>query len=398
MEDYKSAVIEVSEEDLMVEFEKDLMVDKTDMHNIARQLRLKILPEEDFISFNKLVESIYIDDIKDVFDTTLSKIVVEKHNTKLEGSERKVLGLNILRELQQQLSNDDAIREFAAKIIRQSGVFLKLNVDQMNMSVPNNENDLDPILNPASINQKTVLVSIPSDEGNISLKHFSDKLESAFRAQFGGGAAQGSVIFNRTVTRSHELSIITIQYCYPMRAIDWLSDYKVRYERFLHTGNEATDLKNSILLHSEGNGEDLPSLFVLSEEEIERIKNAHANVNVQQPVQQAAQMVPGNNINLANTGMPPVFPGNMPPQIPQPEVEVSVYVYIGGQQYGPYGREILKQLVERKQLTPQTFVWMEGMAQWTEAGKVPALQSLFAPATPPMPPMEPNMPPMPPVM
>ncbi len=398
LEDYKSAVIEVSEEDLMVEFEKDLMVDKTDMHNIARQLRLKILPEEDFISFNKLVESIYIDDIKDAFDTTLSKIVVEKHNTKLEGSERKVLGLNILRELQQQLSNDDAIREFAAKIIRQSGVFLKLNVDQMNMSVPNNENDLDPILNPASINQKTVLVSIPSDEGNISLKHFSDKLESAFRAQFGGGAAQGSVIFNRTVTRSHELSIITIQYCYPMRAIDWLSDYKVRYERFLHTGNEATDLKNSILLHSEGNGEDLPSLFVLSEEEIERIKNAHANVNVQQPVQQAAQMVPGNNINLANTGMPPVFPGNMPPQIPQPEVEVSVYVYIGGQQYGPYGREILKQLVERKQLTPQTFVWMEGMAQWTEAGKVPALQSLFAPATPPMPPMEPNMPPMPPVM
>ena len=394
LEDYKSAVIEVSEEDLMVEFEKELAVDKTDMHNIAQQLRIKILPEENFISFHKLSESIYMDDIKDAFDTTLSKIVIEKHNEKLDSSERKVLGLNILRELQQQLSNDDAIKEFATKIIRQSGVFLKLNVDQMNMSVPNNENDLNPIINPASINQKTVLVTIPSDEGNASLKHFSDKLESAFRAQFGGGAAQGSVIFNRTVTRPHELSIITIQYCYPMRAIDWLSDYKTRYERFLHTGNEATDLKNSILLHSEGNGEDLPSLFVLSEEEIERIKSAHANVKVQQ----ATQMTPGNNINITNTGIPPVFPGNMPPQIPQPEAEVSVYVYIGGQQYGPYGRKILKQLVERKQLTPQTFVWMEGMAQWTEAGQVSALQSLFAPATPPMPPMGPNMPPMPPVM
>lgn len=398
LEDYKSAVIEVSEEDLMLEFEKELAVDKTDMHNIAQQLRLKILPEENFISFQKLSEGIYMDDIKDAFDTTLSKIIIEKHNEKLDSSERKVLGLNILRELQQQLSNDDAIKEFATKIIRQSGVFLKLNVDQMNMSVPNNENDLDPILNPASINQKTVLVTIPSDEGNASLKHFSDKLESAFRSQFGGGAAQGSVIFNRTVTRPHELSIITIQYCYPMRAIDWLSDYKTRYEKFLHTGNEATDLKNSILLHSEGNGEDLPSLFVLSEEEIERIKSTHANVKVQQPVQQATQMTPENNINIANTGMPPVFPENMPPQIPQPEAEVSVYVYIGGQQYGPYGREILKQLVERKQLTPQTFVWMEGMAQWTEAGKVPALQSLFAPATPPIPPMGPNMPPMPPVM
>ena len=394
LEDYKSAVIEVSEEELMVEFEKELMVDKGDMSNIAQQLRLKILPEENFIGFRKLEESIDMDDIKDVFDTTLSKIVIEKHDSKLEGSERKVLGLNILKELRQQLSTDTDIREFATKIIRQSGVFLKLNVDQMNMSVPNNENDLDPIINPASINQKTVLVSIPSDERNPNLKHFSDKLESAFRSQFGGGAAQGSVIFNRTVTRPHELSIITIQYCYPMRAIDWLSDYKERYEKFLHTGNEATDLKNSILLHSEGNGEDLPSLFVRSEEEIEKIKNA--NQMAQQHAQQSMQTIPGSP--SMNAGIPPVFPGNMPPQMPQPEPEISVFMYVGGQQYGPYGRALLKQFVERKQLTPQTYVWMEGMPQWTEAGQVPALQSLFAPAVPPMPPMGSNMPPMPPSM
>ncbi|MDE6689879.1 MAG: DUF4339 domain-containing protein, partial [Prevotella sp.] len=62
-----------------------------------------------------------------------------------------------------------------------------------------------------------------------------------------------------------------------------------------------------------------------------------------------------------------------------------MFVFIGGQQYGPYDYPTLQKLVPTGQLTPQTLVWKQGMAAWTPAEQVPELQSLFAPATPPPP-------------
>jgi hypothetical protein len=85
-----------------------------------------------------------------------------------------------------------------------------------------------------------------------------------------------------------------------------------------------------------------------------------------------------------------------------PEPQVQMYLFIGGQQYGPYDYNTLKQFVPTKQLTAQTMVWQQGMAAWTPAGQVPELQALFAPvapvAPPPMPgtPSAPAAPPMPP--
>ena len=72
---------------------------------------------------------------------------------------------------------------------------------------------------------------------------------------------------NRKSPRKDELSIITVAYCFPIRAIDWMKPYKEKYERFLHTGNSATDAGNAILLHSEGDGSQFPSLFAVDNAE-----------------------------------------------------------------------------------------------------------------------------------
>lgn len=44
----KGAIIEVSEEEAMADFEIELRTDKVDMPNIARNIREAILPEGDF--------------------------------------------------------------------------------------------------------------------------------------------------------------------------------------------------------------------------------------------------------------------------------------------------------------------------------------------------------------
>lgn len=73
-------------------------------------------------------------------------------------------------------------------------------------------------------------------------------------------------------------------------------------------------------------------------------------------------------------GMPPI-PGmpQMPPAVPH----VQYMVGINGQQSGPHDWNQLAQLVQQGQLTQQSYVWKQGMAQWDMAGNVVELQQLF---------------------
>lgn len=397
LEDMKGAIVEVSEEEAMKEFEVDIKIDKVDMPNIARQLRDAILPQSDFVNFGNLANNISIDEIRDAFDVKLSQIVKNKHDEKAD-SDNKVLGLNILTQLRQKLKTDDDIKAFASKIVTQSGVYLILNNDQIQLHLRNNEGNLSPT-NPASINKKTILVSIPSPDDNVLLKGFADKLETAFKNSFNQSTARTTIVVNRKSTRKDELSIITISYCFPMRAIDWMNPYKQRYEDFLNTGNGVTDEGNAILLHCEGLGQQYPQLFAVDNaEEIaaEAAKTIQARMAQPASMQQSGFVQPQMNSGVS---MPPPPPGApvMPP-IPPIEPEIKVMLYVGGQQYGPFNREICTQMVKTGQLTVQTLVWMEGMPTWTPAGQVPTLSSLFAPVTPPIPPVNGGMPPIPPVM
>lgn len=387
LEDMKGAIIEVSEDETMSEFEVELKVDKVDMPNIARQIRESVLPEGDFVNFGRLATDISVDDIKDAFDIKLSQIVKTKHDEKAD-SDNKVLGLNILTQLQQKLKSEDQIKEFASKIVSQSGVYLKLNNDQIRRHLRNNEDDLSPT-NPASINKKTILISIPSPDDNEGLKKFAEKLEQAFNNSIKQGVARTSIVVNRKSPRKDELSIITVAYCFPIRAIDWMGDYKKLYEKSLNTGNPASDMANAILLHSEGDGKQLPSLFAVDNAEEIAAKAAQEAMAAQ-----AATTQP-----QAGPAVPPPMPGAAPvppPIVPQPEIKL--FIAVAGQQYGPYNMDMCKQMVQGGQLTPQSTVWMEGMPAWAPASQVPALQALFAPAAPAMPPLPPTGGPTPPPM
>lgn len=80
-------------------------------------------------------------------------------------------------------------------------------------------------------------------------------------------------------------------------------------------------------------------------------------------------------------GVPPM-PGSVP--------QVSYMVGVNGQQVGPCNWNQLQQMVQQGQLTHQTYVWKQGMANWELAGQVQELQPLFmgsAPAMPEMPPI-----------
>lgn len=76
---------------------------------------------------------------------------------------------------------------------------------------------------------------------------------------------------------------------------------------------------------------------------------------------------------------PSAGPGMPPPPMSQ------YYVAQDGQQLGPFTMEQLQQMAASGQLTPQTYVWKQGLPNWMPASQVPELGQLFG-ATPPPPP------------
>ena len=84
-------------------------------------------------------------------------------------------------------------------------------------------------------------------------------------------------------------------------------------------------------------------------------------------------------------GIVPPMPGMAPP-IPGSIPQVQYMIAVNGSQAGPYGWVQLQQLVQQGQLTQQTYVWKQGMANWEFAGNVAELSPLFgAPSAPPVP-------------
>lgn len=75
--------------------------------------------------------------------------------------------------------------------------------------------------------------------------------------------------------------------------------------------------------------------------------------------------------------------GQTPPPIPGSE---TYFVAAAGKQTGPFDMQTLASQASMGRLTQQSLVWTQGMKEWTPAGQVPALASIFANVPPPIPP------------
>ena len=71
---------------------------------------------------------------------------------------------------------------------------------------------------------------------------------------------------------------------------------------------------------------------------------------------------------------------------PPPPPTIAYSVSVNGQTAGPFTLQQLQQMVQNSQLTQNTHVWKQGMADWEVAGNVQELASLFGAVPPPPPP------------
>ena len=95
------------------------------------------------------------------------------------------------------------------------------------------------------------------------------------------------------------------------------------------------------------------------------------------------QNIAGTMNNMMGGIQQPVQSGMTPPPIP-----TAVYhVAVNGQATGPFDATTLAQMAASGQLTANSLVWKNGMAQWAKAGTVDELKNLLANGMPPIPPV-----------
>ena len=95
------------------------------------------------------------------------------------------------------------------------------------------------------------------------------------------------------------------------------------------------------------------------------------------------QQTMGGMNNMGQMGGAPQMPGQKgmggAPQMPGMGTavpQVQYFIGINGQQYGPYDWNKLQQLVQQGQLTQQSYVWKNGMAQWEFAKQCSRTRSI----------------------
>ena len=226
------------------------------METLSGILRRELVGNKTFEHFDKLANGLSLEKAFDIVDRVMGKQVREIHET--ECTKDRLIGINVLQQLQKVLVTDDDIRSFAKDAVEMSGVFILLDDTQLQRTLNNNPN---PVEHPESMNRKTILVTLPSYDGDESLKVFAQKLESAFSSAFGNATPGSTIRFDTTGDTMNEITIGCVKNCFPLRAIQWMPTYEREYRSMTENPNPREARESRVLLHCEGDGTCLPPIM-----------------------------------------------------------------------------------------------------------------------------------------
>jgi hypothetical protein len=237
-------------------FTNEIVLDKVRQENIAGEFRQRLIErignEHTFTCANAEISSYTISQIMETFVREKAIVI---HDEILVEENEKLINRNIMEQLSEKYSSEDDLRKFARELIQRSGVLLTFDHTEISRAVRNN-----PIpQNGVNIFKRTVLINLPKIEGNENVQMFAGRLRIALEAAVHGNI---NVKVDANGTRKNEITIISLTYCFPLRAIYDLKKLKEKCDYLVNNANEAQAQINRTVLHTEGIGENFPNLFV----------------------------------------------------------------------------------------------------------------------------------------
>ncbi len=257
--DLRMAHIEVADLDRLHRFISDVLHDRDKMNLFGQKIR-DYLAEGTKKSFERVGEKMR--DLKVMEEMSVNElrdVILSYHKEMLRHT--PVLGLNVVEQLYQMYGhNEDAIRTFASDLVRNSEVYINLDDQEVTKMMPNNE-DQNPNVASGAAPNTVMVVALPqinTDDGR--LRDFIENLRLKIGQAFPQNNDTRELIFMDS-PKADEITILTYQNLFPIRAIDYMPFLRHKYEELTMGRNETTNISNKILLHAEGDGSKLPPLF-----------------------------------------------------------------------------------------------------------------------------------------
>lgn len=257
-EDLQGTVIRFYEPDKVKDFTDRMTHSRKNQDNIGAAVRADILnlvgSEKTFTKANAAIDQ---DSLNSILEKTVREKVIAIHDATLTEAGEKLINRGILEQMAEQYNSADSLNMFARKVMKESGVMVKLNHTEVGLTVTNNPTTEIG----KTVAKKVILVSIPKVEGNEKVQKFAADLKSALVSAADAGI---KVMVDSSSDRKNEITIMSITYCMPMRTLDSLKFYKERYDYLVNNPNmtEAQIRENKVILHGEGTGEQFPDLFL----------------------------------------------------------------------------------------------------------------------------------------
>lgn len=257
IDNLQNAVIRFYDQKRVKEFTKRVVTSKKHQKSVSDMVREKLVEligaEQTFQHANAVID---VETIAELMETVVREKAIAIHEDILVEASEKLINRNILEQLNERYGDPEALKKFAKTVIEESGVFLELNGSELQRAV-GGQNPVPQM--GMNIDRKIVLINLPKVEGNETIQKFGAKLKAAL---LGAVPAGVEVKVDMNGARPNEMTVQTVTYCFPIRCLKNLPFYKERYDLLIN-GNEGRQMRT--VLHTEGTGEDFPTLEVQGE-------------------------------------------------------------------------------------------------------------------------------------
>ena len=254
--DLTEANVEVADLKRLQKFTYDLLHDKSKMELLSQKMR-DYIADGSGKSFAKAGKKMaYAGALEETAVQILKDSILAYHAEMLRNE--PVLGLNVLEQLYQLYGgSDEEITWFANTLVDNSEVFITLNDQEVKRMMKHTEN---PAVNAAAGPNTIMLVAIPNlNTDDEHLKSFVESFRIKLQKAFNQTETRKLIIMESP--RPDEITIVSYQNIFPIRAIDYMPFLRQKYEQLVNSPNETTNTTNKVLLHSQGDGSDLPPIF-----------------------------------------------------------------------------------------------------------------------------------------
>lgn len=157
----------------------------------------------------------------------------------------KMVGVNIMEKLKQELNTDEKLEKFVKLVTTTSKSYVQFDPKETSMVIPGNTGAMMPM----------VQLAIPQTDEKTN--DFKDKLIQAFIQNVPGFDKTQDVMINY---KNNEIVVVSANSGFPLRFLANVKVCKEKYDALVATQNAKSAL-NRMVLHTESFKEELPELF-----------------------------------------------------------------------------------------------------------------------------------------